>query len=92
MSKLPFGRTVSQRALAAAPSPTLAITAKANALKAQGVDIVSFGAGEPDFDTPQNVKDAAIAALARGETKYTPSVGTIALRMQLLQSLSAITT
>jgi len=71
---------LSLRALNAAPSPTLAITAKANALKAQGKDIVSFGAGEPDFDTPQNVKDAAVAALARGDTKYTPSSGTVALK------------
>ncbi|MBI2059558.1 MAG: pyridoxal phosphate-dependent aminotransferase [Nitrospirae bacterium] len=53
------------------PSPTLAITAKARELRAQGHDVVSFGAGEPDFDTPQNVKDAASAALRAGFTKYT---------------------
>jgi len=87
MSTLPYGRAVSQRALAAAPSPTLAITAKANALKAQGVDIVSFGAGEPDFDTPQNVKDAAITALAKGDTKYTPSSGTVALKDAIIAKL-----
>ena len=87
MSTLPYGRTVSQRALAAAPSPTLAITAKANALKAQGVDIISFGAGEPDFDTPQNIKDAAIAALAKGDTKYTPSSGTVALKDAIIAKL-----
>ena len=75
MTTPPQQRMLSQRALNAAPSPTLAITAKANALKAQGKDVVSFGAGEPDFDTPQNVKDAAVAALAKGDTKYTPSSG-----------------
>jgi len=80
MTTPPQQRMLSQRALNAAPSPTLAITAKANALKAQGKDVVSFGAGEPDFDTPQNVKDAAVAALARGDTKYTPSSGTVALK------------
>ena len=80
MTTPPQQRMLSQRALNAAPSPTLAITAKANALKAQGKDVISFGAGEPDFDTPQNVKDAAVAALAKGDTKYTPSSGTVALK------------
>ncbi len=83
----PQQRMLSQRALLAAPSPTLAITAKANALKAQGKDVISFGAGEPDFDTPQNVKDAAIAALAKGDTKYTPSSGTVALKDAILAKL-----
>ena len=78
---------LSQRAIRAAPSPTLAITAKANALKAQGKDVISFGAGEPDFDTPQNVKDAAIAALGRGDTKYTPSSGTPALKDAIIAKL-----
>ncbi len=80
MTTPPQQRMLSQRALNAAPSPTLAITAKANALKASGKDVVSFGAGEPDFDTPQNVKDAAITALEKGDTKYTPSSGTVALK------------
>ena len=83
----PQQRMLSHRALNAAPSPTLAITAKANALKAQGKDVVSFGAGEPDFDTPQNVKDAAVAALARGDTKYTPSSGTVALKDAIIGKL-----
>ena len=83
----PQQRMLSQRALHAAPSPTLAITAKANALKAQGKDVISFGAGEPDFDTPQNVKDAAVAALAKGDTKYTPSSGTVALKDAILAKL-----
>ncbi|MBI4620615.1 MAG: pyridoxal phosphate-dependent aminotransferase [Desulfobacterales bacterium] len=53
------------------PSPTLAVSAKADKMKADGIDIISFGAGEPDFDTPQNIKDAAINALNEGFTKYT---------------------
>ncbi|MFN3652919.1 MAG: pyridoxal phosphate-dependent aminotransferase [Armatimonadota bacterium] len=71
---------LSERARNAAPSPTLAITARANALKAQGVDVISFAAGEPDFDTPEHVKAAAIEALQRGMTKYTPSSGIPALK------------
>lgn len=61
-------------------SSTLAITAKANELKAQGKDVVNFAAGEPDFDTPDTIKKAAIAAIEAGKTKYTPSVGTPQLR------------
>ena len=87
MTTPPQQRMLSQRALNAAPSPTLAITAKANALKAQGKDVVSFGAGEPDFDTPQNVKNAAVAALERGDTKYTPSSGTVALKEAIIEKL-----
>ncbi len=62
------------------PSPTLAITAKANAMKAEGIDIISFGAGEPDFDTPQAITDAAKAALDKRFTRYTPSAGIATLR------------
>jgi aspartate aminotransferase len=62
------------------PSQTIAISTKARALKAAGRDIISLSAGEPDFDTPQNVKDAAIAAIQKGETKYTDVAGTMALR------------
>ena len=83
----PQQRMLSLRAIQAAPSPTLAITAKANALKAQGKDVISFGAGEPDFDTPQNVKDAAVTALAKGDTKYTPSSGTVALKDAIIAKL-----
>ncbi len=54
-----------------APSPTMAVTQKARELKAQGVDVIGLGAGEPDFDTPDHVKEAAIEAIRRGETKYT---------------------
>jgi aspartate aminotransferase len=66
---------LSKRAQMIKPSPTLAITAKAKAMRAQGIDVISFGAGEPDFDTPQHIKDAAIAALQEGFTKYTPVGG-----------------
>ncbi|NBX35280.1 aspartate aminotransferase, partial [bacterium] len=55
-----------------APSPTLAVDAKAKALAAAGKDVVGFGVGEPDFDTPQFVKDACAKALAEGKTKYAP--------------------
>ncbi len=62
------------------PSPTLAVTQKASELKAAGRDVIGLGAGEPDFDTPQHVKDAAIAALKAGQTKYTAVDGTPALK------------
>ncbi len=67
---------VSKRALAISPSPTLAVTARAKAMKAEGIDVISFGAGEPDFDTPNNIKQAAIKAINEGFTKYTPTSGT----------------
>jgi aspartate aminotransferase len=69
------------------PSPTLAITAKANELKKQGINIIGFGAGEPDFDTPDFVKEAAIKALNEGKTKYTPSAGIIELREAIAEKL-----
>src|SRR6478609_8762785 len=62
------------------PSPTLAVSAKAAKLKAAGVDVVSFGAGEPDFDTPAHIKEAAKKALDAGATKYTNVEGTPQLR------------
>jgi aspartate aminotransferase len=62
------------------PSPTLAVSAKAAKLKAQGIDVVSFGAGEPDFDTPSHIKEAAKKALDAGATKYTLVEGTVPLR------------
>jgi aspartate aminotransferase len=62
------------------PSPTLAITARANALKAEGKDVVGFGAGEPDFDTPEHIKNAAKLAMDKGQTKYTPVSGTVSLK------------
>src|SRR5580700_8561694 len=71
---------ISQRAASLSPSLTLAIDAKAKAMKAAGEDVVGFGAGEPDFDTPPHIKDAAAKALAAGFTKYTPSSGIPELR------------
>ena len=62
------------------PSPTIAVTSKARDLKAQGRDVIGLGAGEPDFDTPDNIKEAAIAAIKRGETKYTAVEGIPELR------------
>ena len=62
------------------PSPTLAVDAKAKAMKAQGIDVVGFGVGEPDFDTPENIKNAAIKSLKAGFTKYTPASGTDELK------------
>ena len=67
------------------PSETLAITAKANALRAEGRDVIGFGAGEPDFDTPDNIKKAAIDAINRGETKYTPVAGIPELREAIVK-------
>jgi aspartate aminotransferase len=74
---------ISQRAASLTPSLTLAIDAKAKAMKAAGEDVVGFGAGEPDFDTPQHIKDAAAKALAAGFTKYTPSSGLMDLRQAI---------
>jgi aspartate aminotransferase len=74
---------ISRRAAALAPSLTLAIDSKAKAMKAEGQDVVGFGAGEPDFDTPQHIKDAAIKALNDGFTKYTPSSGIPELRQAI---------
>jgi aspartate aminotransferase len=74
---------ISQRAASLAPSLTLAIDSKAKQMKAEGQDVVGFGAGEPDFDTPQHIKDAAIAALNAGFTKYTPSSGIPELRQAI---------
>lgn len=66
---------LSRRAQALKPSPTLAINAKEKLLRAQGLDIAGFGAGEPDFDTPEHIKQAAIDAVNKGFTKYTPVAG-----------------
>jgi len=71
---------ISRRAAALSPSLTLAIDSKAKAMKAAGEDVVGFGAGEPDFDTPDHIKMAAVKALADGFTKYTPSSGIPELR------------
>lgn len=70
------------------PSATLAITAKAKALKAAGEDVCSMSAGEPDFDTPSNIKEAAVKALANGKTKYTPESGIPALKEAIAEKLT----
>ena len=66
------------------PSPTISVTQKARELKAKGMDIISLGSGEPDFDTPDNVKSAAIEAIKKGQTKYTPVDGTVELKLSLI--------
>lgn len=71
---------ISEKIQAIAPSPTLEIDAKFKSMKAEGIDVVGFGAGEPDFDTPQFIKDAAIKAINDGFTKYTPASGTLDLK------------
>jgi aspartate aminotransferase len=83
MKEETFSRLVS----AVEPSQTLAITSAAKALRAEGKDVVGFGAGEPDFDTPENIKEAAREAMARGQTKYTPVAGTLDLRKAVAAKL-----
>jgi aspartate aminotransferase len=78
---------VSQRAQAVAPSATLAVTNRAKEMKAQGIDVVGFGAGEPDFDTPEYIKEAAIKALKEGKTKYTAAKGIPELRAAIAAKL-----
>ncbi|WP_413439297.1 pyridoxal phosphate-dependent aminotransferase [Sulfuriferula sp. GW1] len=75
---------LSKRVQAIKPSPTLAVTARAAKLKAEGKDIIGLGAGEPDFDTPQHIKDAAVGAIARGFTKYTAVGGTPSLKQAVI--------
>src|SRR5690606_34073931 len=70
------------------PSPTLAVTARAAALRAQGVDVIGLGAGEPDFDTPEHIKQAARDALAAGDTKYTAVDGTPALKHAIIRKFA----
>ncbi len=74
---------ISHRAASLSPSLTLAIDSKAKQMKAEGIDVVGFGAGEPDFDTPQHIKDACAKALADGFTKYTPAAGIPELRQAI---------
>ena len=71
---------LSKKAMGISPSSTLAIDAKFKEMKANGEDVVGFGAGEPDFDTPQHIKDAAIKAIIENKTRYTPAAGTVELR------------
>ncbi|MEK7698522.1 MAG: pyridoxal phosphate-dependent aminotransferase [Nitrospirota bacterium] len=78
---------LSKKTYSVKPSPTLAIDAKAKSLKASGVDVISFGVGEPDFDTPENIKEAAIKAIRSGFTKYTPVGGTDELKTAIIEKL-----
>lgn len=70
------------------PSSTLAITAKAKELKEQGIDVIGLGAGEPDFNTPQNILDAAVLSMEKGLTKYTPAGGLPVLKQAIIDKLS----
>jgi aspartate aminotransferase len=78
---MPF---IADRLSAVKPSPTIAVTQKAAELKAAGRDVIGLGSGEPDFDTPENIKAAARVALDRGDTKYTAVAGTLALRQAIV--------
>ncbi|HYJ06652.1 MAG TPA: pyridoxal phosphate-dependent aminotransferase [Chthoniobacterales bacterium] len=80
---------ISARAAQLTPSLTLSIDSKAKAMKAEGIDVCGFGAGEPDFDTPEHIKAAAVAALDAGFTKYTPSAGLPELRQAIAEKLEA---
>ncbi len=78
---------ISNTAQSVSASVTMAVTSRARQLKAQGIDVVSFGAGEPDFDTPEFIKAAAIKALHDGMTKYSPAAGAAALREEIARKL-----
>src|SRR6184192_4917911 len=80
---------ISERAAQLSPSLTLSIDSKAKAMKAEGIDVCGFGAGEPDFDTPEHIKKATIEALEAGFTKYTPSAGIPELRQAIAEKLAA---
>jgi aspartate aminotransferase len=81
---------ISSRMAKIQPSLTLAVSAKAQKLKAQGVDVIAFGVGEPDFDTPEHIKEAARQALARGAGKYTAVGGTLELRKAVADELNRV--
>ncbi|MBU3666695.1 MAG: pyridoxal phosphate-dependent aminotransferase, partial [Chthoniobacterales bacterium] len=80
---------LSSHAAQLTPSLTLAIDSKAKAMRAEGIDVCGFGAGEPDFDTPEHIKEAAIKALQEGFTKYTPSAGMPELRTAISEKFAA---
>ncbi len=75
---------IAERAASIKPSPTLAVTARAAKLRAEGKDIIGLGAGEPDFDTPEHIKEAAVKAIQDGFTKYTPVGGTADLKQAII--------
>lgn len=78
---------ISDRANRIQPSPTLAVSAKAKKMRSEGIDVLSFDVGEPDFDTPDHIKMAAIKALVQGDTKYTPATGTEKLKVAICKKL-----
>ncbi len=80
---------VSAKLAELSPSITLAVTSQAAKMKKEGIDVCSFGAGEPDYDTPQHIKEAAVQALAEGKTKYTASAGLLELREAICEKLIA---
>lgn len=82
-----MGLTISNKSMGISPSPTLAIDSKFKEMKKEGIDVVGFGAGEPDFDTPKHIKEAAINAINEGFTKYTPASGTIDLKKAIVKKL-----
>ena len=79
---------LAERMKVVSESITLAVSAKANALKKAGVDVVGFGAGEPDFDTPAFIKEAAKAALDKGQTKYTPTPSIPELKVAIAEKFN----
>src|SRR5205809_8098860 len=83
-TKFSSGFQVSENVAAMKASSTLAAMQAAEAMRATGVDVVDLGAGEPDFDTPQNIKDAAAEAMRAGKTKYTPTAGTRELQTAII--------
>src|SRR5258705_364367 len=87
MSNLPA--PLSTWARNVSPSPTLAVDGKAKALQAAGEDVCGFAAGEPDFDTPEHIKEACIAALRAGKTKYAPTPGIEPLRQAIVERYAA---
>src|SRR5512140_217986 len=90
-ARICFGRDramqLSSRVGLIKPSATMAVAEKATALRAQGTDLIDFGAGEPDFDTPEPIKGAAVEAMRQGATKYTPVGGTDALKSAIVAKL-----
>ena len=84
-------KSFSRKSSAIHESSTLAVSALANRLKGEGKDVINFGTGEPDFDTPENIKNAAIDAIHAGKTKYTPASGLPALKAAVCKRLEADT-
>ena len=76
---------LSKKAMQISPSLTLDITAKAKKMRAEGIDVIGFGAGEPDFNTPKNIQDAAIKAIQEGMTRYTATSGIIELKQAIVK-------